>query len=707
MSGRDKNNLSIVDVMETLTELAEINSPEELSHFKEPESNVFPLDILEDTENTQTIQILFKTVLHYLKKVYEKDQNGFNDPHNLENIKQIMVMVREAVKKLNKYTKTFKLSTPVNELKEYKQLQRFYISKINKPILDDTMGKWILAVSQENYDYWKKFEKFEWAKEHHIVDLDGLRRDQDYELFFIKKEDGSKFYNPRLLKNIKLICEFSENYNSPEDPFLQLHVAFQHYIKTCAQNLIQSCKVYMDRYYRETAKHKDKEPVSLLNRAFMALMLCSHVSPSIIGASDKTCASYFADFQYFFRKVITHKDYQKMVLYAYDSKYSESICHIVEKICKALFTNMHGLQESMETINELITTALSKKEHKKTDQISTQILHEYEALTKLMKLHPNGPLTKVVNLLDRGVAIFDAFKDLNLPNSLFTLYYNQSKSTVIKLPCPTFQEYIHKCTIAPEFITYLRVLKGEEGNHLLINLQDRTSWREHARSAALEDLQRNKEFENVLTVVTLSTNTEFYFQMDPYHSLNAYHEFIEVFKDQLFDHNSGYLIPEKVHEIINSSFVDKLCHAIHMTFFSGKNVLSKNNRIHFIELFYLFLTLKCIDALKPYTFSFTCKDSLDCSAAYGAQIFLLYSFLRKEEFDEHDRNRIRLLIHGPALLYRERLVLAEPFYRIQETIKVIEALRNENGFRGFKRTLDTHFSSLYNNELLDAELKAI
>ncbi len=45
--------------------------------------------------------------------------------------------------------------------------------------------------------------------------------------------------------------------------------------------------------------------------------------------------------------------------------------------------------------------------------------------------------------------------------------------------------------------------------HLMVNLNDRTSWHEYVRSAGLENLQKNAEFSQQFFVLTLPKDTDF------------------------------------------------------------------------------------------------------------------------------------------------------------------------------------------------------
>ena len=64
---------------------------------------------------------------------------------------------------------------------------------------------------------------------------------------------------------------------------------------------------------------------------------------------------------------------------------------------------------------------------------------------------------------------------------------------------------------------------------------------------------------------------------------------------------------------------------IHTLFFGGKKMLTHRNRLDFIEIFYILLTLKLIEESSPDSMSFTCKDALDTGIVHSAELF---AFLR-------------------------------------------------------------------------------
>src|SRR5690606_3057194 len=152
-------------------------------------------------------------------------------------------------------------------------------------------------------------------------------------------------------------------------------------------------------------------------------------------------------------------------------------------------------------------------------------------------------------------------------------------------PSPTRQSIIKKAEIADEFLGFLRSLSGEKKRHLIINLQDRTSWKEFARARALETLQLNAEFNHQLVVMSFPKDTDFYHQTNEYLNLNKAEDFLKAFKAQSESaEECGYFFPPalKKNEIIR--FAENAFPLIHELFFHAKNSLTRRNREDFIEI---------------------------------------------------------------------------------------------------------------------------
>ena len=512
-----------------------------------------------------------------------------------------MVLVGEAAKKLDKYTGLFHElhAKSVTELKEYKHLQEFYLNRIARKIDEGTLGKWILALAHKITP--KKIPmKFVGRKssqtKHVFIDLEAVKKDTEYELFFLRKEDGTRFFSPRLIRNIKLVCDFGDYFGKPkgDDPLIDIKIWHDRCFQASSKSLLRAIRPIVDRFFREAAHCKDNELVMDLTKACMALILCSNPNNLMRNMPVKNCTSYFNDFELFIRAALHSPDYQRLIAYPpkKSSKLSNMLLDTAHAICCAYFTALQGYQELAVPFQHLIQEAIQdvSQEHvigKNSHELWSKIAGEYAAMAKLFKHHPNGPLMNVLNVLQDGdYNSFDPLYQNNIPNQLYSIYFNEAKVSHIRMPAPIFQEYIHKATIVEEFKGFLRALnKNSVIDKLLIfNFQDRTSWREHIRCIAMEDLQKKDDFQQHLAVVTMAKDTEFFQQQAPYQDENHANIFIENLKDQIADENSGFYFPDSIKKGILNGFLGGTVDAIHRIFFSNKNVLLREHRLAFIEI---------------------------------------------------------------------------------------------------------------------------
>ena len=176
---------------------------------------------------------------------------------------------------------------------------------------------------------------------------------------------------------------------------------------------------------------------------------------------------------------------------------------------------------------------------KKSGQLWNHLSAHYTAMQKLFRYHPSGPLDIVLHALEDGeYSYFDPYHQGNVPQVLYYIADHGKMMHNVRLPCPTHQEFIHKADLIPEFKGFLR--NNAEQGHLLINFQDRTSWREQARASTIEGLCEVEEFCDRLYVATLAKDTEFYHQLAPYHEEHQAHRFIAHLKEHLSDELSGF-----------------------------------------------------------------------------------------------------------------------------------------------------------------------
>ena len=141
-------------------------------------------------------------------------------------------------------------------------------------------------------------------------------------------------------------------------------------------------------------------------------------------------------------------------------------------------------------------------------------------------------------------------------------------------------------------------------------------------------------------------------------------------------------------------------------FFSGKNILLRDHRLSFIEIFYMFLHLKLIELVKPDALSFTCKDDIDIGSAASAQLYAFMKLIGSEKLTEADRNELNGIIYGAPVMLRERAMLPDRFNRMLNTIKTIELVREQYGEANFALIIHEAFDEYFKTPILQAKLRS-
>jgi hypothetical protein len=321
----------------------------------------------------------------------------------------------------------------------------------------------------------------------------------------------------------------------------------------------------------------------------------------------------------------------------------------------------------------------------------------------LLLKFPNGPLFKILDLIreegqDDASVPFDPIGQENLPCRIFQFARKEKTIDVLRCPSPIRQSLINKADIVDEFRGFLRALAilGGKKRHLLINLNDRTSWREFVRSQVLENLHKNAEFSQNYFAITLPKDTDFYHQNNEYLNLNRADDFLTALLDQIEGgEGCGYFFPAvwKKEEILN--FCKAILPEIHTHFFHKKETLSRRNREDFIEIFYQFLILKAIEQLSPDTLSFTCKDGIDAGAAQGATFYGFIQFFGEGCSSKEERDFLLWLFYTPALFVRERAIDPE---RLNRALSALE--RCETEIAAYRDRIVKTFSEFYAPGLL-------
>lgn len=729
------STLTLVEAVETLSNIADLEFDHDIGISQKHDLTVHDKPLTyhtvhwlheKDSASVRIVKETFRVILNYLRNFYKNEYSAIYDPKAIEGIKIIMVLVGEAAKKLDKYTALFhaKQEKSVTELKEYKKLQEFYLRRIARKIDEGVLGKWILGLTQKvrAERAIKPKIKLEGKgtnqAKHVFMDLESVKKDTEYELFLLRKEDGTRFFSPRLIRNIKLVSDFGDYFGQEalEDPFSDIEIWQDRMAHKTAKDLMVKTQKQISKFYHAFTSLRENQLAIEFNKSLMALMLAANPHNLSHNLPIKNCSDYFHDFQLFLRRCLRSRDYERMVANTIEKSNEQMtiLINAIQSLCFILYTQIDSFQELMSWVHSLIQRAENEEGSatRHTDKwsvqnrLSDQLSNDYAAMSKLMKLHPNGPLSKILETLEDGnYHEFDPLTQENLPSQLYTLHDRKKKCLFARWPSPTHQEFIHKATVSDEFRAFLYKCSTEGINKcLLINGQDREAWKDHFRSAAIEDLTNHESFQKHIDVVTIAKDTEFYHQLAPYHLENHAEAFIKQFEQQLKDEESGFFFTKEWKKSVLIDFIKNGLKAVHRVFFSNKNILLREHRLDFIEIFYLFLELKLIELSNPNIVGFTCKDSIDTGESAAAQLFIFLKLLNQEQLSESDRENLNLMLYGPPLLYRERIMLPERFNRLISAVKVIEDVRAEHGQKNFKKIISDNFGELFDTPILEGKV---
>ncbi len=669
---------SILEAVDNLSSMAELNL-EELGHDKGEAESVLHLqtshwlDLKNEEKTVKSVKDTFRVVHNYLKYVYKKEGSQLKDKEIQKGVKSIVALATEAAQKVDQCVKLFKDKKGVSESKEFKDLMDFYQHKILKRFEE--------VIKTE--DDWEE----EWAGEadaadiqrRGLKDLETVTKDRDYELFFITKEDGSRFYNKNLMRHIRLVADFDLIIGSlsGDDPFLRVKILQDRMAHEKALFLKRELKPDLDKWIRKAGKFRDNYFVQIFYRSIMARLLAANPHNLLIRKVGKGAISYFEDFRNYFRNVVDSIEYQQLIetLEGERDPFFKELLHLVHKLCFFLYMFKPDYSDALSLLSRVIGRE-QKKGMLPSLSLWNQVLDDHESLYNELKKFPSGPLFKVIDIL-HGDEIngFDPYMQDDMPSFLGSFDIGKKEVGLILSAAPIIQKQIDKSTVIGEFLGCLRYAKTEKKKFLLINFQDRTSWKEFARSHVLEEFQKEAEITKYLDVITLPKETEYYAQSDEYLKISSAKEFKKTLLDQVKSGEScGYYFPKEYEKDGSLTYMKESIEWIHLRFFANKEDLSRKNRLDFIEIFYNFLILKFIQLTGADYVMFCAKDSIDTSAIAIASFYAFIKLISiGSDWKEGEKELFLESIFLPAFLIRERTVDTRTMSRGISMLSVLSA----------------------------------
>lgn len=641
------------------------------------------------------LEATYRAVHQHFISLYESFEINTDDEKTRKGIAATMDLVGESANKMDRYL-SFWLARPlpvkISQGAEFRALHQFYSQRLKMKFKG-------LEGNEAWAEEWQTSEMGETLNTSGsgLQNFEVVRRDKEYELFYIRNEEGMPYFNEELLRNIKLSADFESMGESfEEDPLLKVRAMQDRDLQSSANQILGDCHTAIQDLFKASHKLASNDLAQQLNKAVIALFLAANPRYLIQNTIAKSCLEYFADFHQFLRSALKTSEYQRWIAYPSEGndKITSQLIFLTHSLCRSFFQRAGGVkQESIGLIYRTMRRGTEKEKKKlaKGETLWNRFLIEDENLRSLLLKFPNGPLFKILDYIrgsdEEKMIPFDPIAQNNLPLRLYQMEGGDKEIDCLRIPSPTSQLLISKVEIIEEFRGFLRALSSEQKRktHLMINLQDRTSWKECARSRKIENLQKNAEFSSQLFVLTLPKDTDFYHQNNEYLNLNQSAQFIEAFKLQLKESEaSGFCFPTGVNLTEILSFADKAMPAILTYFFHGKNTLTRRNREDFIEIFYQFLILKVMEEISSQSMSFTCKDAIDTGAAQGAMFYAFLKLLNGNLEKKEDQDFFLWLMYTPALFIRERAVDSERLMRALSSLERIDAGFSEHRNKIFK-----------------------
>lgn len=689
---KTKDRISIIEAIDILSSLSEVDKKISFSlELEEDKEALHPARWLDEdriSENEELVKEAFDAVGHYFDQMYTKYQGHFADLQVKKGIEAVVFILQEAKEKIIEFTGLFKRGFSVKdlfELKEYREM----MEHLERQIIPGLPG---IEKKMRKRKGEEVFEE-EGVEEEAFEDLDEIKNDLRYELFYLKKENGKPFYDQECMRRLQLLYDFEKG-EALHDPMLSnlRLLEAKDFQKRAVAILVGTDSLVRD-FYKLAFKEKNNTWASSLSKALMSLMLAATPQTIVTEKTPaKTACGYFSDFRGYLREAIYSIEHKRFLAKEHPSALEVKFSLLTHKLCSSYFLSL-SVQKEITSFLKTLGGLQTKK-----GSTSEILLSEDTALREILHKTPNGPIRKIISAFIRGDFEdgWDPLAQDNAPSQIFHFTLQEKEVSVINMPAPIRQRSLREAKIVEEFIAFIEeCLVKKEKKILLIDLQDSTSLEEHARTIALQGLLENKEHN--LSILRLAKQTDFYFQRGEYQKEETASIFMRHLEDQILIGGAcGFAYPKGLERGALKEFMQKTSVFIHEVFFSQKKILSSRERQDFIEIFYSFLLLKTVEIEKPDYIIFTSKDGLDASVSTGAEFFFsIKSLFFDHVLKQKDRDFLLWLLYAPVLMLRERAIHKVEAERVMHFMQTLEEGILKNG-----SLLKKHLKQLYPNDLI-------
>ncbi|MBI2812060.1 MAG: hypothetical protein HYX67_14685, partial [Candidatus Melainabacteria bacterium] len=297
--------------------------------------------------NQDRIKETFRILHKYMQELYDKDKGQLRDLETQQGIQALMLLAGEAAQKIDNFTEIFK-GESVTELKEFKELQHFYLTKVVQRFqaLTEPQEEW-------HAEWGAGIEEAEGLK-----DLNAVRRDKYYEFFLIRREDGRPLFTRNVLRHMQLVGQFDALTvdQTVETPFTRIEMIQDRDMHMSAKEILQLAAPYIDDFYKDALKHKGKDFVSAVHKSLMALMLAANSRNLMQNTTNKTSLEYYTDFHNYLRKALSSKEYRNYIASppSSDERFLNALMNLSHILSASFFLRIGSRKDMVAFIRMLI-----------------------------------------------------------------------------------------------------------------------------------------------------------------------------------------------------------------------------------------------------------------------------------------------------------------------------------------------------------------
>ncbi|WP_100934145.1 calcium-binding protein [Candidatus Chlamydia corallus] len=504
-----------------------------------------------------------------------------------------------------------------------------------------------------------------------------VKRDRSYELFYMLDEQDKRFYNDALVQIIYKQNKLYETVNEG-DPLTKTLLWNSEEVKNIASLLVLINDVPLRLFYQSALSHLDIAAVVKVHNAVMALFFSRYEATMVAKSPKKHNILYFNDFLLFLREA--WKDLNNDI--AIDSQEKKQAKLLALALSIGIFESKLVFEEASRYLYFNIQTKLTNADGKKPLSSGQYLTDAYDELHRLISKYPNGPIFKAMDrVLEHESKVYDPMILGILPSLEGRLKLHEKSIDVIRSPSPVIQSSISYANCNEEFLGFLSAKVHRSDVTLVLNIQNRISRKERARSRVIEEALEQEEYASSVDTFSFPEPEELLDNLESIHGdIETFSDFFFLLQEEFRKPlpTSSFFLTKELKEPVHTFLKENLT-ALKDIFFPKKKILFRNDKLLLLHLLSYLLVFKLIETINPNSIVVLSKDGLDYASVFIAG----FAFFSREAFwDEHSLKLLLTAVLSPTFVARDRLVFVSHIELLSKFVNCLK--KNRQGFSSMK-----------------------